>query len=46
MNIDPQTVNPDHLPSFSLERRRALPSIPAIYLAIDFSGVVHYIGRS
>lgn len=46
MSINPQTIDPNFLPSLPLEQRKALPFISAIYLAIDSQGVVQYVGRS
>lgn len=46
MNIDPPAFNYTNLPSLPLKHRKALPSIPAIYLAIDSNKIVHYIGRT
>ena len=46
MNIDSQTIDPNFLPSLPLKRRKDLPFISAIYLAIDSKGVIQYIGRS
>lgn len=44
--IDPSKIDFSVLPWLPLEEKAAFPRQPAIYFAIDASGIVQYIGRS
>lgn len=44
--ISPESIRVESLPSVPLHDRKALPSNPCIYFAIDGQGGIQYIGRS